>query len=91
MKTVTVIDRQNVFDIALQVYGDARAARDIAKANQINETDDLTPGQKISLPESQYTNTDVLQFYNLKTVIPVTDTHIQIGVGYWSTEQYIIQ
>ena len=86
-----VYDRQNLLDVALQYYGDARAAFDISILNGINVTDDIFAGQVIELPPiSQYKNPDVLAFYNLKKVIPVTNIHIQTGVGYWSLEQYII-
>lgn len=47
---VTVQQRQTLSDLAIQVYGDVRAAGIIAVTNQISVTDDLEPGMVLECP-----------------------------------------
>lgn len=51
---VTVLPRQNIADIAIQVYGDVRAAVDIAIANNISVTSDLEAGTELECPDIVY-------------------------------------
>lgn len=51
---VTVKTLQTVADIAVQVYGDAAAVVDIANANNITVTTDISPGTVLELPEVVY-------------------------------------
>lgn len=92
MASVIVIDRQNLLDLALQEYGNVQAVFDLAMANGLDITDELTPGQEITLPESQYTDKDVLNFYKTRDIRPVTAKplidleHSLEGVSYWAIE-----
>lgn len=51
---VTVKPMQTLPDIAIQVYGDIRAATLIASANAISITDDIRPGTALVCPERVY-------------------------------------
>lgn len=48
---VTVQERQTLADIAIQVYGDIRAAVAIATANHISVTAELSAGMMIECPD----------------------------------------
>ncbi len=61
---ITVLGRQTVSDIALQVYGDIRGVSVLAEANNISITDTLTPGTELECPEIVYDK--VLQDYARK-------------------------
>lgn len=69
---VTVLGRQTLSDIALQVYGDIRGVSALAEANNISITDTLTPGTELECPETVYDK--VLQDYVRKRdLTPATE------------------
>ena len=89
----TVTSRQSLFDIALQHCGIMEAAFDIAQANGISLTDDLTTGQTLTLPEP--TDTSMVQHYTTNNIQPATAiTNSEIndllaigeGIGFWAIE-----
>lgn len=73
MKKTTVIDRQSWFDIALQEYGSAAIAFQLATINGAMITEELMPGQKVLLP-SLPGDRDIGQFYQNKNIRPATAT-----------------
>ena len=70
MRTATVLDRQSIFDIAIQHCGAAEVAYDIAVINGISITDELTVGQVLELPEP--INKDIVKYYKDKNLTPAT-------------------
>jgi hypothetical protein len=64
--TVTVIGNQSLLDIAIQEYGSALSIVDLALANSISITEKLVPGQKLVLPISSYTNSDIVNYFKGK-------------------------
>ncbi len=72
---VTVLGRQTLSDIALQVYGDIRGVSALAEANNISITDTLTPGTELECPETVYDK--VLQDYVRKRELrPATELEL---------------
>ncbi len=69
---VTVLDRQTLKDLAIQVLGSADAAFDLAKVNNLNVTDDLVIGSELIIPTSLFENTDVKNYYLKQNLTPVT-------------------
>jgi hypothetical protein len=67
---MVVLDGQSIFDIALIACGDATAAYQIAILNNINITDDLTPGQELIVPD--VVNQDVVTYYANNSLSPAT-------------------
>lgn len=63
---IIVLQNQTLLDIAVQEYGNAQAAFDIAVANNIGVTDDLTPGQKLFAPQSNYKNTPIAEYFRAR-------------------------
>ena len=70
MKTVTVLDRQSIFDIAIQHCGAAEAACDIALLNGISITDELPANSVVKMP-SIHDNT-IVDYYLQNNIIPAT-------------------
>ena len=50
MKKYTVLDRQSIFDIAVQQCGSEEAAFEIALLNNKSVVDDLKIGEELTLP-----------------------------------------
>ena len=84
-------DRQTLFDIALQAYGRAELAYDIALANGLSLSEPLRAGQQVQLPApTRAVDTEVLNAYALQGIRPATgiteeqeQTLAAEGVGYW--------
>ena len=89
MRAVTVKDRQNIFDIAVQTMGDVNAAYDLARLNAINVTTKLTSGQVLKLPDTVI-DKDVVKEYTTRKWYPATSDqeqdNILSGIGYWYIE-----
>ncbi|CAA0153128.1 conserved hypothetical protein [Tenacibaculum maritimum] len=72
MKKVTVLNRQTFFDLSLVFSGKRDNAFLIAKANQKNPSNEIAPGSEIMIPESVIKDREVLEYYNIKNVLPAT-------------------
>ena len=81
MKTVTVLPRQTLWDIAVEHCGSADAAPDIARLNGITPTKRLHAGQRIVVPEPlNRTNT---RLYAEHLTVPATCTSAD-GASAWT-------
>lgn len=70
-KMVTVLNNQNLLDIALQEFGNAKAAFDLCLSNGLNLTDEAI-GLEVSIQANDYTDTTMLNFYNERHIKPAT-------------------
>jgi hypothetical protein len=77
MKTIKVQDGQNIFDIALQYYGDASAVVRVAQENNISVTQTLTAGQLLKIGEP--TNKVISQYFEDRKKVINTDTKPTLG------------
>ena len=76
----TVLDRQSLFDIAVQESGSASAAFDLALENDLSLTDNLEVGEPVASVETQ--NKPVSDYYNnrqLKPATGITEEQERIG------------
>ena len=73
-----VIENQSLLDVAVQEEGSAFAAVDLAVKNGLSITDDISPGQKLLLPESIYRNGDIATFFRNRRQLVATSTNIDI-------------
>ena len=73
-KVITVLANQSLMDIAVQEFGDARAAFDIARCNGLSVTDPLHTGQRLTLPRSDYHEPQTQEYYRVKGIKPATAT-----------------
>ncbi len=77
---VTVLDRQSIFDMAVQSSGSAEAAFEVAILNNLSITDDLEAGQELIL--LQIVNKEIATYYanrQLKPATGITESEIQPG------------
>jgi len=84
----TVLDRQSLFDIAIQESGSTSAAFDLALENDLSLTDNLEVGEPVVAVETQ--NKPVSDYYNSKRLKPATgmtdeQTHIG-GINFMGIE-----
>lgn len=95
MKT-TILERQNLLDIALQEYGSPMAVFDLAMGNGMSITEKLEIGKDVNIPKSKHTDPDILSYYQRYQIHPVTDSSDdQIspdkeGIGIMSIQQNFI-
>lgn len=77
MKTITVIENQNLWDISLQEYGDIEAVFYIVEANPLLKIDsEIASGQKINIPDRTPINKDVVNYYNSINYKPTSGSFI---------------
>ena len=73
-KDVTIANRQNIIDIALQEYGSVEAVFDLLDDNpqllSLNEV--LEVGSVISIDESKIVNPEIVQFFKDNNIKPTT-------------------
>lgn len=69
---VIALNNQSLFDIALQVYGDATGAFMLAKENGLSITADLTPGQVLQYDPTNVINKQVVDYYRVNNIKPAT-------------------
>jgi hypothetical protein len=77
---MTILDRQNLLDIAIQLYGDASVAFELARLNNISVTDNLVAGQELQLlPVSSNLsgNKNIAQYYANGRLKPATGIAIE--------------
>ena len=72
MQTITVQDRQTLFDIAIQHCGDREAVFQIAEMNNISFSEALSVGFSLQIPEP--VNQRVVDFYTNNSIFPATAT-----------------
>ena len=89
----TIIDQQNLLDIALQETGSIEGVFELATANDIAVSDEIPAGTELKVPEGN-TNPDVLRQYKANDIKPATgnikDAEILDGIGYWYIEMDFI-
>ncbi len=84
------IQNQTLLDLAIQECGSVAAAFELAVANGMSLTDDLTPGQNISIPETvENGDTQVLSYVQKNNVRPASAdfessaAQTLQGIDYW--------
>lgn len=84
---------QNLLDLALQATGDADTALDIALANGLCLSDDLTVGQTVEVSDTLTGNENIRQLYVARAIRPATgittantaDAPFE-GIEFWAIE-----
>ncbi len=92
MTTATVLYKQSLLDVILQLTGAMDSLVSVAHHNNISVTDDLVPGQKISFPEDVSLDEDILNYYQAKKIKPATGLSAEDallldkpeGISYWA-------
>ena len=68
--TIKVRDRQSVWDIALQVCGDAEAAFAIAELNNVSLSEPLAVGTELKVPSVMEMR--VVEYYAQNKIVPAS-------------------
>lgn len=63
MQSVTVRDRQTLFDIAIQCLGIVDRVFDVAQLNGLSITEQLVSGQVLLLPDVDFEQLEVVEFF----------------------------
>lgn len=86
-RRITIIEKQNLYDIALQETGDILAVFDIAAENGLSVTSEMSPGDELIIPEGVDGNREILAYYTMNGIRPATgaieDAEILEGIDYW--------
>ena len=90
--TITILNNQSLYDIAIQYTGYATNALNIALANGINPTDDLVVGDTITISDDLEVDDAIVSFYSNNNYIPasaLTEAQLQEvegceGIGCWT-------
>nr|BFF39080.1 hypothetical protein BACY1_08850 [Tenacibaculum mesophilum] len=91
---VTVLNNQSLFDLAMQLTGDAMNALEMAKDNGLNPSENLVPGVDLKVSEGLVKDEGILQYYKNNAIRPATGlTQSNIddiigceGIGCWAIE-----
>lgn len=96
---ITVLHNQSLLDISVQHTGTVENCFEIAVANGLSVTEELTPGVQLIIPESVKVNKEVLNYYTSKNIRPATAItksgdyeQKPEGISYWIINQdFIVQ
>lgn len=67
-----VTQNQSILDICLMAYGNLDSVMALLVANDLSITDELVPGMELKIPEVDTADTDIVNFYNRKSIKPAT-------------------
>lgn len=72
MKTLKVQNKQNLFDIAVQAYGNIEKVLDLAIANDKSVTSELSTGEVLNIPEVADAERNIVDFFETRSIKPAT-------------------
>ena len=85
---LTVLDRQSIFDVAIQQLGNVEAAFALALENDLSLTDDLTAGQSVIVAGEK--SKAIADYYAAKQLKPATGmtelSALEEGIEFWYIE-----
>ncbi|MDR0873907.1 MAG: hypothetical protein LBN27_10665 [Prevotellaceae bacterium] len=89
METVKVLDRQSIFDIAVQHIGSAEAEFELALLNGLSLSDEVATGAELILPAPDVAIKTVREYFLNRQLKPATGTtseSIPGGINYMGIE-----
>ncbi|MDB0600685.1 hypothetical protein PL373_05910 [Tenacibaculum maritimum] len=94
MSVVKVLNNQTLIDLSGQLTGSVVNAILIAQENNINITEELSPGQILQVPEEMIIDSTILHYYTINELEPATGLtayHKDIidgcqGIGCWTID-----
>ncbi|MDR0872978.1 MAG: LysM peptidoglycan-binding domain-containing protein [Prevotellaceae bacterium] len=89
--TITALTNQSIYDLAVQVLGTADGAMALALANDLAATDNLVPGQVLTIPTNwrEVATKQIADYYEAKKLKPATGTtgdSLPGGINYMGIE-----
>lgn len=97
-----VLHNQSLLDFAIQHTGNVTNAFEIAIANGISISDDISSGSTLIIPDSVVMDVDIRNYYQSKAIQPATaittsvidgepETQLE-GISYWAIyDDFIVQ
>ena len=97
-----ILHNQSLLDFAIQHTGNAQNAFEIAMANGISISDDISSGSNLIIPDSVVMDVDIRNYYQSKAIQPATaittsvidgepETELE-GISYWAIyDDFIVQ
>lgn len=86
-----VLERQSIFDIAMQYFGSADAALNVAIVNGLSITD-FMPQEVMDV---SVLNKKIVDYYRINKITPATEVENELtfdGIDYWIIEDdFIVQ
>ncbi len=97
--TAIVLHNQSLLDFAIQHTGSPQNAFEIAMANDMSVTEQLTAGTELIVPETVAMDVDIKNYYSSKAIKPATDItqteeqeETPEGISVWILNQnFIVQ
>lgn len=78
---IPILDRQSIFDLALQSYGSIEAVFTLAETNGLKLTEDLTAGQTVDCVIEKPLDRNVATYYANRSVTPATALASELTSG----------
>lgn len=72
MRRITVLHNQSLFDVCIMLYGNLDPVFELALANNLSITTILEAGTVLNVPESQFENKEILNYFKIKGIVPAT-------------------
>lgn len=100
MRQIIALHNQSLLDVAIRHCGTVEAITDIAILNNISITDELVPGQLITIPAKDYGYQNVVDFFEVNKKQPATALTVEnkqiiegdSGIGFWIIQDnFIVQ
>jgi hypothetical protein len=98
--TITALNNQSLFDLAVQCTGSIENTFLIAQANNLSITDLLVSGSQLVIPAEVIVNSDIKNYFDKNKIHPATGTTDGTedgeqeleGISYWIiNKNFIVQ
>ncbi len=92
---ITALNNQSLFDISIRHFGTVSAVFEIAVLNGLGITDTLEPGQKIEIPNKDFGNQEIVNYFLTNNIQPATALTVDnietiandnSGIDFWGIE-----
>ena len=81
MRTIKVLDRQSIIDVAIQWYGCAASVIDLCQDNNLELDSDLTPGMTLLIQDTypESADSDVADYIQGNNILVVSTIEVDTG------------
>lgn len=70
---ITAMNKQSWLDISMQYLGGVKNAQKLAFFNESSLTDEITPGQKIIIPQMLIEDTEIMEYFKTNNIQIASD------------------
>ena len=91
MISYTVLPKQSLFDVAIEVYGDVQGVTWLVEDNNLGgATHPLDVGQKLLIRDATLNARMVNHLSDFAPFQTIDEADVAQGIGFWKTEEYLI-